>query len=82
MHSIKHVFSSVTEKPKEHMHVGWSSMFLFILVCVNNVVRKYKLRSKDGIASEVGTNDRWAFNQLNILPSGYKCTQSILKAAL
>ena len=41
----------------------------------------YRLRSNDGTAEEVGTNDKRIFIQLNELPSGYKGNQSFLNAA-
>ena len=48
---------------------------------VTDVVGKHRLRSKDGTAEEVGTNDEKNSIQLNGLPSGYKVIQ-FLKAAL
>ena len=84
MHSVRHVFSSVIEKSWERMHV--KSIFIIhshfkVLGSVTNVIGKCRLRSKDGTAKDVGTNDKKIFIQLNGLPSGYKGTQSFLKAA-
>ena len=84
MHSFKYVFSSVIEKPCEHMHIGYpQSSFLFLgsLESVTDVVGKYRLRSKDGTAQEVGTNDKKVSIQLNGLPFVYKGTHSFIKAA-
>ena len=49
---------------------------------VTDVVGKYGLRSKDGTAEEVGTNDKRVLIQQNGLPSVYKGSQSFLKATL
>ena len=79
MHSVKHGFSSLIEKPRERMHIGYILNFhshFGILGPVINVVVKCRLRSKDGIAEEVGTNCKTIFILLKGLPSDYKGTRS------
>ena len=72
MHSFRHTFCSVAEKTHKQTH--WvSSTFILILgslESVTDVLEKYRLRSKDGTAEEVGINDKRVFIQLNGLLSG------------
>ena len=61
MHSVRHEFSSVIEKPRERtldQILNIHSRFEVLGGSVTNVVGKYWLRSKDGTAEEVGTNDK------------------------
>ena len=50
-----------------------------ILNPVTNVIGKYRLRSKDGTAEEVGTNNKRFFILLKKLPFGYTGTCFFLK---
>ena len=68
MHSVRHEFSSVIEKPRERtldQILNIHSRFEVLGGSVTNVVGKYWLRSKDGTAEEVGTNDKMIlFNRI------------------
>ena len=50
-----------------------------VVVCIHG---KYRRRSKDEIAKEVGSNDKKIFIQLNGLPTDHKGTRNVFIAAL
>ena len=85
MHSVKHIFSFVIEKPWECIHIGYSKhsfSFSGLRGTVTDIIKICRLRSKVRTAEEAGTNGKRIFIQLNGPLFVYKGTWSFLKKAL